>query len=138
MLRLTRYVATLTKKPVISYVSDDNYTLNQFRLSPFYWINRFVLRRNMRKTYPYYSLVYTMTEEQKEIYENALHCKMSVLKKSGDFRKENVKKYIEFPTLRVLEECPIVAFSFLLPFIYLASSGLGCGMWNPHCGSPTL
>lgn len=97
MLHLTRYVATLTKKPIISYVSDDNYTLNQFRFSPFYWINRFVLRRNMRRTYPYYSLVYTMTEEQKKIYEKALHCKMSVLKKSGDFQVENIKKNIEFP-----------------------------------------
>ena len=45
---------------------------------------------------------------------------------------------LEFPTLRVLEECPIVAFSFLLPFIYLASSGLSCGMWDPRCGAQAL
>lgn len=97
MLHLTRYVADLVKKPVISYVSDDNYTLNQFRLSPFYWLNRFILRKHMRKTYPYYSLVYTMTDEQKEIYEKALKCKMSILKKSGDFQLENVRQEITFP-----------------------------------------
>lgn len=97
MLHLTRYVANLVKKPIISYVSDDNYTLDQFRLSPVYWLNRFVLRKHMRKTYPYYSLVYTMTDEQKEIYEKALKCKMSILKKSGDFQQINIKREIKFP-----------------------------------------
>ena len=64
MLRLTRYCAELTGKPVISYISDDNYSFKQFRISPIYWINRIVLRHNMKITFPYYSVGYTMTQEQ--------------------------------------------------------------------------
>ena len=65
MLRLTRIVFNLTKKPVISYISDDFYTNRQYRFSPLYWMNHFLLRKHVRQTIPYYKLMYTMTEEQK-------------------------------------------------------------------------
>lgn len=85
MLRLTRIAASVTGKPVVSYISDDNYTLCQFRLSPVYWMNRLALRRQMRKTFPLYSFVYTMTREQKQQCERDFHADMRVLCKSGDF-----------------------------------------------------
>ena len=65
MLRLTRIVHSLTRKPVISYISDDFYTNRQYRLSPLYWVNHFLLRKHVRQTITCYKLVYTMTEEQK-------------------------------------------------------------------------
>ncbi|OBS13153.1 hypothetical protein ATE49_13895 [Elizabethkingia miricola] len=83
--RIDRYVAKLTGKKVISYVSDDHLTYRQFSLSPIYWFNRFMLRRNVIKTAKYYSLLYTMTNEQKEEYEDVLKIPMKVLKKTGDF-----------------------------------------------------
>ena len=85
MLRLTRYVAKLTGKKVISYISDDSYTLKQFNLSLFYWINRFAVRRQLRKTFPYYSLVYTMTENQKRQCEKDFGANMKILLKSVAF-----------------------------------------------------
>ena len=85
MLRLTRYIAKVTCKKVISYISDDSYTLKQFSLSPFYWINRFAVRRQLRKTFPYYSLVYTMTETQKEQCERDFGANMKILLKSVSF-----------------------------------------------------
>lgn len=65
MLGLTRYVYEVTYKPIISYISDDHYTLNQFSFSPVFWINHFIRRRNVKRTIKLYSLMYTMTEEQK-------------------------------------------------------------------------
>lgn len=97
MLAIDRLAKELTNVPMISYISDDNYGLRQFRLSPVYWLNRFVLRRNMRKTFKMYDLVYTMTEEQKCEYEKALDCKMKILRKSGDFTKVPEKKYVNKP-----------------------------------------
>ena len=85
MLRLTRYVAKRTGKNVISYISDDSYTLKQFNLSLFYWINRFAVRRQLRKTFPCYSLVYTMTENQKRQCEKDFGANMKILQKSIAF-----------------------------------------------------
>lgn len=97
MLRLTRYVAKLTGKKVISYISDDSYTLKQFDLSPFYWINRFAVRRQLRKTFPYYSLVYTMTENQKRQCEKDFGANMKILLKSAAFGDIPIKETVGNP-----------------------------------------
>ena len=97
MLRLTRYVAKLTGKKVISYISDDSYTLKQFSLSPFYWINRFAVRRQLRKTFPVYSLVYTMTETQKQQCERDFGANMKILLKSVSFGDIPTKETVGNP-----------------------------------------
>lgn len=97
MLKLDRYICSLTDIPVISYISDDHYTLDQFRISPIFWINRLVLRHGIRVTFPKYDLIYTMTDEQKDIYETKLNCKMKVLKKAGNFKEERIRKSINNP-----------------------------------------
>lgn len=85
MHRIDRYVAKLTKKKLVSYVYDDHLTLRQFSLSPVYWFNRLLLRRNVIATAKHYSLLYTMTQEQLEEYQPVLKVPMKVLKKTGDF-----------------------------------------------------
>lgn len=112
LLAIDRVAKSVADVPVISYISDDNYGLKQFRLDPVYWLNRFVLRRNMRKTFKIYDLVYTMTDEQKEEYEKALHCKMKILKKSGDFTNVPVKETVNNP----------------IRLIY--AGGVYCGRWK--------
>ena len=102
MLRLTRYAAKLTGKPVISYISDDNYSLKQLRLSPVYWINRLVLRRHMRKTIPLYSLLYTMTDEQKAELEKEFDIPIKILRKHADFTAEAPKKNRDKKQIRLI------------------------------------
>lgn len=82
MLALDRHVIRLANKPAVSYVSDDNYTLRQLRFSPVYWFDRLVLRRNVRKTVPFFSHVYTMTQEQAAQMQTDLGCDMRILRKS--------------------------------------------------------
>jgi len=86
--RIDRYVAELTHKKLISYVSDDHLTFRHFSLSPFFWFNRFFLRKNVIATSKYYSLLYTMTDEQMDEYQEILKVPMKVLKKSADFDKK--------------------------------------------------
>lgn len=112
MLAIDRFAKSIADVPVISYISDDNYGLKQFRLDPVYWLNRFVLRRNMRKTFKIYDLVYTMTDEQKQEYEKALHCNMKILKKSGDFSNVPLKEKVNTP----------------IRLIY--AGGIYCGRWR--------
>lgn len=97
MLKMTRFVAEYTGKKVISYISDDSYTLCQFRLSPYFWLNRFSVRRQLRKTFPYYSLVYTMTQTQKEQCERDFRANMKILRKSADADKIPTKNQVGSP-----------------------------------------
>ena len=112
LLAIDRFAKRVKNVPVVSYISDDNYGLRQFRLDPIYWLNRFVLRRNMRKTFKTYDLVYTMTDEQKQEYEKSLHCKMKVLKKGGDFSNIPEKQSVNTP----------------IRLIY--AGGIYCGRWK--------
>jgi len=112
LLAIDRYAKQIANVPVISYISDDNYSLHQFRLDPIYWLNRFILRYNMRKTFKIYDLIYTMTDEQKREYENALHCNMKILKKSGDFTAVPEKRAVNSP----------------IRLIY--AGGIYCGRWK--------
>jgi hypothetical protein len=86
--RLDRYAAELTGKKLISYVSDDHLTFRQFSVSPIYWLNRLILRNNVLTTAKFYSLLYTMTQEQLDEYQPVLIVPMKVLKKAGDFQKQ--------------------------------------------------
>lgn len=97
MLRLTRIVYKLTRKPVISYISDDFYTNRQYRVSPLYWINHFLLRKHVKQTIPYYKLMYTMTEEQKLQCEKDFGVPMKIVCKSGEFPPEKEKTRVNDP-----------------------------------------
>ena len=92
LLSLNRYVFNLLKKPVISYVSDDVYTLKQLHFSPVYWINRFVQRHSMQKLASRYAFIYTMTDEQAEQMENDLGLDMRILRKCLSVGQTNTNK----------------------------------------------
>ncbi len=96
--KLALYVKSIAKCPMISYISDDNYSLRQFRLSPSFWINRLITRKWIRKLFSECAFVYTMTEMQKKEYEKILGCPMKILCKSAEFlnTKENVNMPVRF------------------------------------------
>lgn len=85
MLEIDRYVQGRCGCPMISYVTDDNYSFRVIHFSAAYWISRFFLRSNARKTISLCDKVFTMTKEQMEEYAPQFPCKMQILKKSGIF-----------------------------------------------------
>lgn len=97
MLAIDRFTKKLSKAPVVSYISDDAYGLKQFRLSPLYWLNRFVLRKNIRKTMKLYDLLYTMTDEQKIQCEQDFGVNVKILRKSGTFDTTHEKSCVNAP-----------------------------------------
>ena len=97
ILKLTRFVVNLTGKKLITYVYDDVYTLKQFSLSPYFWLKRFWVRRQLRKTAPLYSLVYTMTDAQKDQFERAFQSNVKILLKGESFSFDREKEKINDP-----------------------------------------
>ena len=95
MIKLTELVVRELSVPVISYISDDFYTNNQLKLSPIYWINHLILRKNVRKVFALYSLVYTMTDEQKKQCKKDFGANMKILRKSGSFEQKREKNICE-------------------------------------------
>lgn len=89
--KMALHIKKIAKCPMISYISDDNYSLKQFRFSPFFWINRVITRKWIRKLFAQCSLVYTMSELQKKEYEALLGCPMKILCKSAAFETRSSK-----------------------------------------------
>lgn len=97
MHKLTHLVHSITDAKIISYISDDHYSNHQLRWEPWYWINHLILRCNTRKVFKLYSLVYTMTSEQKIQCEQNFNANMKVLCKAGTFDKEFLKHKVNKP-----------------------------------------
>lgn len=87
--KVALHAKKIAQCPMISYISDDNYSLKQFRLSPSFWINRLITRKWIRRHFAACELIYTMTELQKKEYERALGRPMKVLCKSAAFEEPN-------------------------------------------------
>lgn len=81
VLRIHRYAIGFADCPAVTYIYDDLYSLRQLRFSPVYWLNRFLLRRAIRKNLPLYRFAYTMTEQQASEYKQMLKIPMKILLK---------------------------------------------------------
>lgn len=82
---IDRYIAKLSGAPLVSFVSDDIYSLKQYRFSPFYWLYRIALRRQIRKTVAAGEKLFVISELQKAEYEQAFHKPCTILYKGADF-----------------------------------------------------
>lgn len=83
--KLALYVKSVAKCPMISYISDDNYSLKQLNFDPIFYINRLITRKWIRQHFSESDLVYTMTDMQKNEYEALFNKPMKVLCKSAEF-----------------------------------------------------
>lgn len=99
-LALTRYIKRITGCKVISWVADDCYSLRQFSLNPLYWINRFHIRYCLRKTFPYYDELYSISEEQADELAPIAGQKIGILRKGvfvpDSFSPREVHRPIKF------------------------------------------
>lgn len=85
MNNIALYLKEYTGCPMLGYISDDNYTLRQMRISPFYWINRLVCRRKVKAVIEKCEILYVISGIQKEEYERIFTPPCKVLTKCADF-----------------------------------------------------
>lgn len=86
--KVLHYIHSLTDARVVLFHADDNYTLKQFSLSPFFWLYRFGLRKWVRRTVSISDLQYCISDVQKADYDKAFGCVCKLLTKSADFSTE--------------------------------------------------
>ena len=79
------FLKDYTKLPLVVYAWDDVYTLKQFSLSPYFWINRIIQRKKLRKIVNLSSLIYVISEKQKIEYSKAFGRTCKILYKGFDF-----------------------------------------------------
>jgi len=85
MLRLEKTVHSLCVAPFFAFTGDDEYSLKQINFSPFFWINRFMIRKKLKENVKFYEIYYSLSLEQAEYYEKKFKCRCEVLQKCGQF-----------------------------------------------------
>lgn len=90
------FIKEYTKAPMVGYISDDNYSLRQFELSPLYWIDRLIKRKKVKAVIESCELLYVISQIQKNEYERIFTPPCKILTKCADFSDTpfvfNVKK----------------------------------------------
>jgi len=97
ILRLERIIKKIANKPMVVFTGDDEYSLHQLRFSPVYWILRLKVRKELKKNMSLYSLYYTHSKEQGEIYNKKFNIKTKTLFKCSNFSKIIENKTVNKP-----------------------------------------
>ena len=70
---------------IVYFHCDDLVTYRQFSLSPFYWVNRIILRQYMNKSILLAHKNYCIIDEQARVYESIYNRPFDLLYKAGNF-----------------------------------------------------
>ncbi len=97
MCRLEKTVSSMTNAPLTAYTGDDEYSLKQFSLSPFFWIHRLWVRRWLKKVIPTYKLFYSQSKRQMDEFKKDFGVNTKFLVKCGTFSEEKIHREIHSP-----------------------------------------
>ena len=85
MNRLQNYIRKRTKKPVVLYVSDDNYSYKSIAKTPLSFFTRFWLRSQEKKLFKNAEKIMVIAPKQKEEYDRLFNTDSVILTKGIDF-----------------------------------------------------
>ena len=85
MSRLQNYIAKRTKKPVVLYISDDNYSYKSIKKDPLSIFLRFWLRKHQKKLFKTADKIMVISPKQKQEYDNLFNTDCVVLTKGIDY-----------------------------------------------------
>lgn len=97
MHNLLYFVAQKTSAKVVSFHCDDLVTYRQYSWSPWFWVNRFLLRKKMDKTIALSDKNYCIIDEQAKVYGAIYHRKFDLLYKTGKFLERPESKVVKKP-----------------------------------------
>ena len=100
--RIIRFVQKYTKKPLLLYAWDDNYSMKTCGKSPFKKLNRLFSRASMRKTVKKASEFYVISNIQKTEYETCFKRNCKILTKSKDFSQPAIVKEVFHKPLQLV------------------------------------
>jgi glycosyltransferase involved in cell wall biosynthesis len=82
---IQKYIIEKTKKPVVSYLADDNYTYKSISKNPIALIHRAILRKYVKYIVEHSSKVMVIAPKQKEEYDRIFGVDSIVMTKGVDF-----------------------------------------------------
>lgn len=85
MGRIQKYVMKRTRKPVVSYLADDNYTYKAIAKDPFSVIHRMFLRPYVKYIVKHSEKLFVIAPKQKEEYDRIFETDSAILTKGIDF-----------------------------------------------------
>ncbi len=85
MNRLQNYIRKRTKKPVVLYASDDNYSYKSIAKTPTSFFTRFWIRTQAKKLFKSASEIMVIAPKQKEEYDNLFGKDSVIMTKGIDF-----------------------------------------------------
>lgn len=85
MCRIDLAVYKIAGVPMFGYISDDNYTLRHFSLSPLWWVDRLYFRRLVKRVIDACDRLYVISDIQKQEYDKIFNKDCHILTKGGDF-----------------------------------------------------
>ena len=85
MGRIQKYIISRTRKPVMSYLADDNYTYKSVHKDPFSLIHRHILRKYVKYIVEHSAKLMVIAPKQKEEYDRIFGVDSVVLTKGIDF-----------------------------------------------------
>ena len=85
MNRLQNYIRKRTNKPVVLYVSDDNYSYKSISKTPISLFTRFWLRSQEKKLFKNANKIMVIAPKQKEEYDRLFNTNSVILTKGIDF-----------------------------------------------------
>ena len=83
---LQQYVIKNTKSKAVIYFVDDIYSLKNVSLSPFFLLNKLLMRKSIRKTVELCNLAFMIVQKQKLEYDRYFHINSEVLTKGAIFQ----------------------------------------------------
>ena len=85
MGRIQKYIITRTKKPVVSYLADDNYTYKAVHKDPISLLQRHILRKYVKYIVEHSMKLMVIAPKQKEEYDRIFDVDSVVMTKGIDF-----------------------------------------------------
>ncbi len=92
MNSVQRFVAKIMPVKMVAYYGDDNYSLKQFSLNPFFWFDRFTQRGKVKKTIKMCEYMYVVSEVGQEAAEKYFKKKCIIMPNGNVFDNEPTYK----------------------------------------------
>jgi hypothetical protein len=87
------YIKKVTNARIILYTGDDMYSLRQFSISPLFWINKFILRKKIKRSFESADLIYSMSKIQINELSEEFGNKFKLLHKGISHAVDNPYNY---------------------------------------------
>lgn len=102
MARLQLHIIKRTRKPVVCYLSDDNYSYKAAAKNPLSYLHRFWLRKGVKKIMRHCDKLFVIAPKQKEEYDRIFATDSLLLTRSMDYSQIGFEELVPHKPVRMI------------------------------------